>query len=369
MITIKNVKTLDGQRTNIHFPSEKEHLLNGETFLLMPGLIDSHICCGPPSHDHWEFVIRSLLRGGVTGMIDIPSANSFHEGKADLEQRQARVREKLQGLRFPLNYFFYGRGNIDQVDEIGLEKGLILGSILLFEPGNSLLDDREWERIFQLAAWEDFPVVINSRNENSSKDPKVHSSKPTILEKAIFYAEKQNTRLYVLNVSSQEEIELIEAARRRSLLIYTETTPQHLFPWDGSSPDLLWEALNKGIIETIGSGFNHESPVDQHILFQGTRFDALNPAFLLPRLLTAHHEGKISLENIVRATRVNLFDILKIHRKDQDQVLVDLQEQKLIKWVHHEQETELTWKGWPVCTIINGELFNFEGQEHFLDFS
>ncbi len=58
MITLKNVKTLDGQTTDIQHSSPKNHVIDGEKkLMLIPGLIDSHLSCGSPEQDNWRFVL------------------------------------------------------------------------------------------------------------------------------------------------------------------------------------------------------------------------------------------------------------------------------------------------------------------------
>ncbi len=293
-------------------------------------------------------------------MVDIPSDDHPCEKKKNVEEKREFINKHLAELKIPVRYHLYGKGNTKNVDEIGLEKSLILGSIIIFTPEHHLLDKRNWNRIFQLAAWEDFPIVINSRNENSWKDSKFLPPGESLLEKALYYAEKQNTRLYVLNISTQNEIDLIQEARHRSLLIYTETTPEHLFPGNGKEPDFLWDALNKGVIETIGSGYRERGQPQDRLICGGNDFDFLNPNFLLPNLLTAYHRGKISLENIVRATRVNLYDIFKIDRKDQDCVLVDMEKEQTVQRIFKDQTIEMKIKGWPVYTLVKGEVFKMD---------
>lgn len=216
MITLKNVKTLDSQTTDIVLSSPNTHVLDCEKKLtLIPGLIDSHVCCGSPHQDNWRFILESAVKGGITTLVDIPSDDFPCEKKKDVEQKRESIDKHLGDLKIPVSCHFYGKGNAKNIDEIGLEKSLILGSIIIFTPDHHLLDKRNWNRIFQLAAWEDFPIVINSRNENSWKDPKFLAPGESLLEKALYYAEKQNTRLYVLNVSTQNEIDLIQETRRK----------------------------------------------------------------------------------------------------------------------------------------------------------
>jgi dihydroorotase len=358
MIIIHNVKTLDGQTGSVQLSSPKETVLDGENrLLLMPGLIDSHISCGPPDQDQWKFIIESAVRGGVTTLLDVPTSDLICENKKNVEKKREQIEKRLSELNIPLGYFFYGNSHADCIEEIGSEKNLIMGSLLLLTSEQSQLDDTSWDRIFQLAAWEDLPVVINSRNENLWKEAKFKNRGETLLEKAIYFAEKQNTRLYVMNVSTKEELDLINKARAKSLLIYAETTPQHLFPSEQSRADFLWEAINMGRIETIGSGYPAGEIRQERIVYQGKNHDLLNPFFLLPQLLTAFHEGKISLEKIVQLTRVNLYDIFKLERKDQNVVLIDLEKEEVIQKVSGENSVEIKLKGWPVCTIIKGQIF------------
>lgn len=367
MITIKNVKTVDGQTTTLKISSHKDQVLEADGLLLLPGLIDTHISCGSPKQGNWLFAIESAVRGGVTTIVDIPSQDLACETKKELELKKELVEKRLLDLRIPLRYAMYGKGNSKHLDDIGLEKKLILGSILLLTPEDAALEDRVWERIFQLAAWEDFPIVINSRNENAWGELALKPAKDTVLGKALRFAEKQNTRLYVLNVATQQEIDLIGDARRRSLLVYAETTLQHLFPRDGTKVKFLWDALNQGIIETIGSGYRADVMNNDRMSIQGVEFDFSNPQFLLPMLLTAHLEGKITLENIVRSTRINVYDVIKIERKDQDVVLVDLEKEQVLQRHFDGSVREKRLKGWPVYTIIKGEIFSCTGDKSPLE--
>lgn len=281
MITIKNVHTLDGLKKVIEIPSRRDQTLDARGLFLFPGIIDSHIGCGTPEQKQWQFAIESAIRGGVTTLIDIPYEARPSATKNDLEIKKEQVENRLLELGIPLRFFLYGKGNSSHVEDMGLEKQLILGSLIILSSEEEELDDETWNRIFQLAAWEDFPVIINSRNENSWRTQE-NRSHGTLLDKAIHYAEKQNTRLYVLNVSTQQELDQIEDARRKSLLVYAETTAQHLLPFSGSNVDFLWEAVIHGVVEILGSGYFVDQKNGQSIRFQGREYDFLNPMFFFP---------------------------------------------------------------------------------------
>lgn len=362
MITIKNVKTLDGRTTDIQLSSLKEKTVEADhRLLLLPALIDPHMKSCFSNEENWNFTIEAAVKGGIGTIVDIPSQAFPCEDKQDVEKKKQEVDKRLADSKIPLQVLYYGKGNSKRAQEAG-EGRLISGSLILLTPEEHILDEESWERIFQLAAWNDLPVVINSMNENS----RIKSLQGTLFEKSFYYAEKQNARLYILNVGTEHEISLIEDARRKSLLVYAETTPQYLFPLSGQKADFLWEALSNGVIETIGSGFQADSQNQDKLVFSNNNYDFLNPHFLLPMLLTAYHEGKISLENIVRSTRVNFYELFKINRKDENYVLVDLDKEQMTQRIFPGGTVGIKMKGWPVYTILKGNIFATSENSHSL---
>ena len=166
-------------------------------------------------------------------------------------------------------------------------------------------------------------------------------------------------------MATKNELALIQEARKRSLLVYGETTPFHLFSHSSSENNFLWEALNQGMIESIGSGFHVNQEVDERIIWHGENFEASNPIFFLPFLITAYHEKKITLETIARLTRVNLYDIFKLRRTEGDWVLIDLEKSESVQRVSGNKSNSLILKGWPQYTIVQNRLFKLpNGGDH-----
>src|SRR5262249_53559366 len=148
----------------------------------------------------------------VTAVIDIPSQDSPSESEQDLMQKRSLVNQHLADLGIPLHYYIYSKSNPEYVEEMGREMELIVGSFILFTSDHDLLNERAWEKIFQMASWEDLPLVINSKNERAWEETRLKKTNENLLEKAIYYAEKYTTRLYVLNIATKQELDLIEQA-------------------------------------------------------------------------------------------------------------------------------------------------------------
>lgn len=361
MITIKNVRTLDDQIIDHTIPSSKDCTIEAkEKLLLLPGTIDPHLCFGSIKGDNhnWDLAISSAIRGGVAAAIEIPTQEMPCHNQTNLNEKKTIIEERLSHLHIPLPYFFYAKADLEEVDGLGRMKPLIKGiAIQLDADQREELDDR-WERLFQMAAWEDLPLVLNCWQK--TEEAKIEGQYEELLEKAIGYTEKQNARLYVLNVATQRQLDIIQEARKKSLLIYAETTPQYLFQEDQFQADCLWKALREGVIETIGSGYHADEQGPERVLFHGGNFNFLNPIFFLPLLLTARQEGKISMEQLIRATRLNVPDILDLDEvKDSpDAVLVDVEQEERVQRIDKKRSVNLSLKGWPVYTILQGNLFS-----------
>lgn len=360
MITIKNVRTLSGEITNYEIPSPNDYKIEAkEKLLLFPGVIDPHICFGSMNTPNWGLAIESAIRGGITTAIEVPGEVLPHHTKKELEQKNREIAKGLLDLAIPLNYFDYllcSGSNLKEIDQLGMEKQMIKGIVIHLDYEKREVLDYNWEGLFRLAAIEDIPIVINSCNGNSEQWLMAQEGE-TLLEKAIHYVEKWSNRLYVLNVATQKEINLIQEARNRSLLIYAETTPQHLFPENASKATHLWEALNNNVIETIGTGYNVNQQSQSRVFFNGGNFSLSDPIFFLPFLLTAVNDKKISIDRLVHLTSDNIRDILELNR-GHDFVLLDLEKEQTIEKINPGHSMNIKLKGWPIYTIIQGRVFS-----------
>lgn len=358
MITIKNVKTLGGEVLTHTIESSRTYEIDAEKkLLLFPGVIDPHVTFGNVEQSDWNLAVESMIRGGITTAVDILPPSFLHKTKKDLEAANEKITKKLAELKIPLGYFRflpYTQETLLEIGQLGGKKPFAKGIAIHFDQETQEELDEQWGDLFRLAAHEDFPVVINSQNENTAswRIKKDHF----LLEKAIGHAEKWGCRLFILNVSSSQEIELIKAARKKELLVYAETTPQHLFS-QTADVHVLWDALNQDVIEVIGSGYNAARPVEERILYHGANYSAMDPIFLLPRLMTAFHQKKIFIEKLFHLTSTNVQDILELN-KTRNFVLIDVEKEETVTVLKEGKSSQLKLQGWPAYTILDGHVFS-----------
>lgn len=364
MITIKNVKTLSGETVDYTVASSEQRVLEAnEQLLLLPALCDPHISFGSLGSEEWKFALRSVLKGGITSAIDIYEDKNFLPLKKNLENHQQAIDQALSALHLPLGYQFYARLIPNQIDQLGQIKNLIKGVIIrtdYMDPEEDVFEEKNWDRIFQLAAWEDVLVVMNSRGENGDPKYKMANRNLSFLEKALNYVEKHSARLCFLNVSSKEEIDLIKQAKGRELLVFAETTPKYLFPPKLQEADSLWRAIEEGTIDMIGSGYHADLlQHEETAIFNGKSYHFLNPIFLLPLLMSAFRERNLSIDKLIRMTRFNVQDICEL-KDNQDVVLVDLSRQQKLVRNSNDRSIELLLSDWPAYTIVQGQVFAFD---------
>lgn len=349
-----------GEVVDYHIPSLEDREIDGQgDLLLFPGITDPHICFGAVGSENWNLAVQSAVRGGITTAIEVPNASLPHSTKEELQQKDREIVKSLSHLQIPFRYtqyLFYSEANVEKVDQLGLEKSLVKGLVIHVAPNKKNDLDPKWERLFRAAAQQDIPLVFNAFHENRPQPGTEDKQHPSLLEKVIDGVEKCGNRLYVLNVAMQDEIQLIQSARKKELLVYAETTPQHLFSDDAAQTDYLWDALNRDLIETIGSGYDANQPSRTRAVYHGANFGFLDPVFLLPLLLTAVREKKITLDKLIQVTSLNIQDILGFE-KNSDFVLVDLKKEQTVRKIRAGRATEVTLIGWPVYTIIQGSLF------------
>ena len=310
MITLKNVRTLLDETIQYTIPSDEERIIDVEgRYVVLPGLIDTHFYC----ENQKSSVFHSAVKGGITSIINSYFQPSLHEKCC------------------------YAPAHAVLLEDFSFSKQDMKGVLL----EKDIFNEEEWKKIFRFAAWKDIPVVMELEEEG------------ILLDKVFHYAEQQSTRLYLLNVKTPHQLEQIKRGKQKTLLIDLETTPQHLFGQKDTQH--LWQAIEEGQLDIIGSGYRNEENLSEVFLFQNQTWSLLDPLFLLPQLLTACHKGKMSIEKMVRLTRVNVNAALNFE-KNHDVVLVDLEQEHVIQKKTPIEEQAFQLKGWPVYSIVKGKV-------------
>ncbi len=399
-------------------------MIDATGLTLLPGVIDPQVHFREPGLEHKEDLhtaSRACARGGVTSFLEMPNTRPLTTTQAALDDKLRRAAQKSL-----VNYGFFIGATAEILPDLLTAKPTCGIKIFMGSMHGALLVDQEeiLDRIFskgkRLIAVhaEDQARIAQRRQEFAgSTDPAIHSiiqdnqAALNATQLALKLSKKYQRRLHILHMSTADEAELLR--QDKPAWVTAEVTPQHLllntsaYETIGSfakmnpplrSPhdqDVLWQALLDGVIDFIATdhaphtlaekGKAEDAPISTEAEKASADTVFLEPANVpsgmpgvetaLPLMLTQAMQGRCTVAQVSQWMSANVAKGYKIPNKgaiavgyDADLVLVDLNIYKLV--LREELQTKCGWSpfegwnltGWPVVTIVNGEIAFERGQ-------
>ena len=320
--------------------------------LKLPGLIDIHTHLREPGQTHKEDFASgtaAALAGGITTVLAMPNTNpplvdaAAFQLALDAAARKARC-----------DYGIYLGANNTNAAEIAplAEQAVGLKMYLDATFGPLLLDDlTAWMAHFE--HWPaDRPIVAHAERAN--------------VPALIFVASLFDRPVHICHVSRREEIEIIRAAKEKGHPVTCEVTPHHLFLTSDlltpnsltpnalsvrpplASPDdrrALWE--NLAYIDCFATDHAPHLPAEKRSASPPPGFPGLET--LLPLLLTAVHEGRLRLEDVVARLSTNPRRIFGLAEQPQTWVEIDPDDAYPLRGAESRSKSKWTpFEGWQV---------------------
>jgi dihydroorotase len=385
---------------------EGDHIIDATHLHLLPGALDPQVHFRDPGLTHKEDLRTGSMAaaaGGVTGFFDMPNTNPSTTSVSLMEARKADAATKCV-----VNYNFFMGATPENVDALNAVKNvpgikIFMGS----STGNLLVSEVEaLDRIFGngsrlIAVHAEDDGIINAQKEiyKSSRDfghhpmvrPPEAALKATTL--AVELSIKYQRRLHILHLTTSDEVAYLRIHKSKGP-ISTEVCPQHfLFSApqiyaklgayaqmnppirDGSHGEALWQGLQDGIIDCIATDHAPHTHEEKANPFGSAPSGMPGVETSLPLMLDRAHRGFCKVEDVVKWMCEKPVSLYKVQNKghikagyDADLVLVDLEKQKTIE--NGKLFTKVNWSpydgwtttGWPVTTIVNGQIVFDEGQ-------
>jgi dihydroorotase len=386
------------------FKSEVMTVIDCEGKLLLPGIIDCHVHFREPGATHkgdFESESRAAACGGVTTVLDMPNNTPPILTAADLAEKRKIVR----GRSYTNYGFFVGAGqDTEALKSIEGACGikLYMGS----STGNLLVDDPDkWEEIFKIAKVKNLTVTVHAEKESRVKsgmerfkndeDPcaYAHARDCQCAREATCAAlelrKKIGNKVHIAHLSCKSELELMKEFKNPNLTC--EVAPHHLFftmedmedAFLKMNPPLrtitdveaLWRGLMDGTVSLIVTDHAPHTLEEKREDMWTAPAGVPGVQFVLPLMLNSVNEERIPLEKLVALLCENPARIFGLKGKGKieegyaaDLVLVDMKkthtivrEDVLSKCGFSPYEF-FTLKGWPVLTMINGEIVMKDGR-------
>ena len=373
----------------------------------IPALIDPHVhfrAPGGEEKEDWKSGAIAALHGGVTTVCDMPNNTPPCTSLEALLEKKKLIDAQLKSVDIPLRYELYFGADKTRFDEIGAASKhcRALKIFMGCSTGGLVIDtDEALDEAFACAAKAGMLVAVHAEDEAllelkrqefaNSTDPAAHSlMRPReaaikATAKALKLARRHNTPLYILHMSTKEEVELVRAAKKQGLEVYAEVTTHHLFLSDQDyahygtfvqmNPPLrskedqeaLWEGIRDGTIDTIGTDHAPHTVADKQLPFGQAPSGIPGVEFRLPLMLNAVHEGRLTLERLIELTHTNPRKNFKLPEND-DVVLVDLDKELVV--TDEMVKSKCGWtpykgrklRGWPEYVVLGGRSYSVSRQ-------
>ncbi|MFH1781989.1 MAG: amidohydrolase family protein [Patescibacteria group bacterium] len=321
----------------------------GNNFLKIPGLIDIHVHLRDPGQTYKEDFstgTSAALAGGITALFDMPNNPEPIFSSKKLEEKKQIARSKAVcdwGL------YFGSDGNNTEEFNKASEKTVGLKIYLNATTGKyNIRDGKLIEKIFQ--KWPKTKVIV------------VHAEGDKI-DLAINLCRIYNSQIHITHISRKEDLEKILAAKKQKLNITCDITPHHLFltkedlialkGYGQVKPPLptredqtfLWE--NIAGIDCIASDHAPHTIAEKES--QNPPFGIPGLETMLPLLMIAVRDGRLTIDDIIRLTNINPQKIFNFRQSDNTCIEIDTGNKYVID--NNNLKTKCAWSpfaGWEV---------------------
>jgi dihydroorotase len=372
---------------------------------ILPGVVDSQVHFREPGLSHKEDLesgSRSAVLGGVTAVFEMPNTNPLTAGEAQLADKVARGTERMH-----CDFAFWVGGTHENARDLGeLERlpgaagvkvfmGSSTGSLLVADDAGiaEILSHTRRRAAFHSEDEERLNERKPLRVEGDPSSHPIWRDEETALrstQRLLRIAREKRALVHVLHVTTAEEIALLADNKD---IASVEVTPNHLILDDEAykrigtlaqmNPpvraarhrEALWEGLRQGVVDVIGSDHAPHTLEEKAQPYPNSPSGMTGVQTLVPLLLNAVNEGKLTLARFVDLTSAGPLRLFGMAGKgrvakgyDADLTIVDLKRRETIRneWVASRvgwtpfHGLEVT--GWPVGTFVRGAKVMWDGE-------
>ncbi|GIY55598.1 CAD protein [Caerostris darwini] len=335
----------------------------------LPGLIDVHVHLRDPGATHKEDFASgtaAALAGGVTLVCAMPNTTP---PVIDKESFSLALQKAKVGAR--CDYALFAGATSNNAESLQNIHSLIVGIKMYLNPtfGPLQLHSLEdWKKHFERCPPE-LPLCVHAEGTTAAQ--------------AILLSVFMNRAIHICHVSTKDEILLIKDAKEKGVLVTCEVCPHHLFltnedfvtlgelkarvkPPLGTIEDqnALWE--NMSVIDCFATDHAPHTPLEKSKEDAPPGFPGLET--MLPLLLTAVNEGRLTLEDIENKLYRNPRKIFNLPEQKDTYVEIDLDEEWVIpaetsfSKAHWTPFTGRKVKGLVRRVVLRGEVAFVDGQ-------
>lgn len=314
------------------------------TIVRLPGLIDIHVHLRDPGQTHKEDFYSgtcAAVAGGVTTVFDMPN-------NKDPILTYQRLSKKLEAVKKKAvcDYGFYfgtdGK-NTAEFEKVG-HKVVGLKVYLNATTGKLVIEDVQLvEKVLQV--WPKNKIIV------------IHAEGEKV-DLALQLCARYGNKIHITHIATKVDLEKIIAAKKKRLPVNCDVTPHHLFLYKEKANNILNWTLGREAIEyniskmivvkpsiayreDVEFLWEHLKDIDciatDHAPHTVEEKESSDPPSglpgletMLPLLLTAVKQKRITIEDIIRLTNKNPQKIFDIKQDSETYIEVDADEDYII---------------------------------------
>ena len=374
--------------------------IDAKELLVLPGVIDTQVHFREPGSTKAEDLnsgSRAAILGGVTSVFEMPNTNPPTSSEKEFLNKL-----NLAKNRMFCNYAFYFGATPENYSDLRNLKSLEgCCGIKLFvgsSTGNLLVKNEEdIEKVFLnsskiVSVHSEDEDILNLRKKMIEKgNVKTHpvwrneESAISSTRKIVKISERLNKQAHILHVTTKEEVDFLSQHKGN---ITFEITPQHLTLVSPECYDVLgtyaqmnppirdkdhqkrlWYAVKNNFVDVIGSDHAPHLKVNKDKKYPQSPSGMPGVQTLLPIMLDHVNRNRLTINQLVSFVCENPVKIFNIDNKgyikkgfNADLTIIDMN--KFEKIDNNKIASKCQWtpfhgkeiKGFPVITIVNGEI-------------
>ncbi|MBE9127889.1 dihydroorotase, partial [Coleofasciculus sp. LEGE 07081] len=386
--------------------AETDKEIDATGLTLLPGVIDPQVHFREPGLEYKEDLFTAscaCAKGGVTSFLEMPNTRPLTTTQAALDDKLRRAADKCL-----VNYGFFIGATAENLPDLRDAQPTCGIKIFMGSMHGPLLVDieerldpifAEGSRLIAVHAEDQTRIMARRQEFAGISDPAIHSqiqdnqAALNATQLALKLSKKYQRRLHILHLSTAEEAELLR--QDKPSWVTAEVTPQHLLlntsayekigtlaqmnpplrsPHDN---EVLWQALLDGVIDFIATDHAPHTLEEKAQPYPNSPSGMPGVETSLPLMLTQAVQGRCSVAQVSNWMSTAVAKAYQIPKKvaiapgyDADLVLVDLDNYHPVR--REELLTKCGWSpfegwnltGWPLYTIVGGQVVFERGQLH-----